>query len=356
MKIGIVTMISENYGNRLQNYALQSFLKGLGFEVETFHNPFNPRYNDFLFRSKRMLRCLYACFVKNKRIKILRELKFNRFNKEYINWSQYWLNKAKDREKINSEYDYVVCGSDQIWNPESMNMDGRYFANFVDDNKRISYAASFGIDDISGRKSEWKEYLLGMKSISVREKQGINIVKELCSKDVIQNIDPVFLISKEQWQKVERTPDNINVKSKYVLKYFLGNQDIRVSEKIQQYALDNNLKVLEINNLKLEGLYSTSPQEFVYLISHAELVCTDSFHGAALSIIMNIPLIIYDRIGEKNSMNSRIISLCDLFSIHNINYSIEQPIEIPEIDFTRIESIILDERNKAEVYFRKYIE
>lgn len=355
MKIGIVTMISENYGNRLQNYALQSFLEEIGFEVETFHNPFNPKYNDLVFRLKRILRCLYACFVKNKRIKIMREFKFNRFSRKYIIWSKYWLNKTKDRKRINSEYDYVVCGSDQIWNPESKNIDGRFFANFVDDNKRISYAASFGLDEICDRKNEWKEYLLGMNAISVREKQGIKIVKELCDKDVTQNIDPVFLISKEQWQKVEQMPNKESVKDKYILKYFLGIQDKKLSKNIEHFAIDNNLKVIEINNENFKDLYSISPQEFVYLISHAELVCTDSFHGAALSIIMNTPLIIYDRIGEKNSMNSRIVSLCDLFSIHNINYSIEQPLEIPKIDFERIEFIILNERNKAELYFKKYL-
>ena len=38
MKICIITMISDNYGNRLQNYALQEVLKDLGHVVETIHN------------------------------------------------------------------------------------------------------------------------------------------------------------------------------------------------------------------------------------------------------------------------------------------------------------------------------
>ena len=34
-KVAIVTIISQNYGNRLQNYALQETLKKGGVEVET---------------------------------------------------------------------------------------------------------------------------------------------------------------------------------------------------------------------------------------------------------------------------------------------------------------------------------
>lgn len=38
MKVAIITLIDENnYGNRLQNYALQEFLKGQGIEAETIY-------------------------------------------------------------------------------------------------------------------------------------------------------------------------------------------------------------------------------------------------------------------------------------------------------------------------------
>ena len=38
-RIGIITINdNNNYGNRLQNYAVQEYLKRLGFEVETLRN------------------------------------------------------------------------------------------------------------------------------------------------------------------------------------------------------------------------------------------------------------------------------------------------------------------------------
>lgn len=37
-KIGIITIQDYNYGNRLQNYAVQSIFQSLGLRPETIHN------------------------------------------------------------------------------------------------------------------------------------------------------------------------------------------------------------------------------------------------------------------------------------------------------------------------------
>ena len=37
-KIGIVTIYNSNYGNRLQNYALQCFLEKMDYNVSTIKN------------------------------------------------------------------------------------------------------------------------------------------------------------------------------------------------------------------------------------------------------------------------------------------------------------------------------
>ena len=37
-KVGIITIIGNNYGNRLQNYAVQQFCKKNNSEVETIKN------------------------------------------------------------------------------------------------------------------------------------------------------------------------------------------------------------------------------------------------------------------------------------------------------------------------------
>lgn len=71
MKICIITMISDNYGNRLQNYALQEVLKDLGHEVETIHNPWRKKYNISLEKWKFIIKKII--FYITKRPKRLKE-------------------------------------------------------------------------------------------------------------------------------------------------------------------------------------------------------------------------------------------------------------------------------------------
>ena len=51
MRIGISTIIDYyNYGNRLQNYALQQILEEMGHEVETIRNFYQGNSNNKLFK------------------------------------------------------------------------------------------------------------------------------------------------------------------------------------------------------------------------------------------------------------------------------------------------------------------
>lgn len=182
MKICIITMISDNYGNRLQNYALQEVLKDLGHVVETIHNPWRKKYNISLEKCKFIIKKIIFYITKRpKRFK--RKLNFEKFNDENICFSRYWINKKRDRIKANKFYDLFVCGSDQIWNSEAEEIDGKYFADFADRKKRVSYAASFGIEYVvDERKKEFKKYLSEMEKISVREQTGSEVVEALINQ------------------------------------------------------------------------------------------------------------------------------------------------------------------------------
>ena len=117
MKIGIITITNgENFGNRLQNYALQKYLEKMDIKSETFLN--NTGYNSIIiYHIKKILK-----FTKHTLLYILkgnqeslRILKFMNFNKK-INYSRYILNNDKYSESVEKKYDYFIAGSDQIWN------------------------------------------------------------------------------------------------------------------------------------------------------------------------------------------------------------------------------------------------
>ena len=58
--------------------------------------------------------------------------------------------KEKNLNRLTANFDIFIAGSDQIWNP-AFAYDA-YFLDFVDTDKRkISYAASFGIENFSDK-------------------------------------------------------------------------------------------------------------------------------------------------------------------------------------------------------------
>lgn len=355
MKIGIVTMISENYGNRLQNYALQHVIENLGFQVETFHNPFDKKFNERRYRIKRNIRKIVFFNNCRKKSKIKREYAFEHFNAKYISWSKYWLNKKKHLQKIPKEFCCVICGSDQIWNPESNHIDGRYFGSFMPEYARLSYAASFGLEDIPmERKKEWEEYLKAMENISVRENTGLRIVREIAGREGGQHVDPTLLLRAEEWLKISKKPNWINTGEKYVLTYFLGNVYRQQTDMIGSYAKETGCKVISLNNEYEQNSYICDPSEFLYLIKNAEAVFTDSFHGIVFSIIFHIPVQVYQRQGQKLSMNSRLDSLAELLGIELCAGETEK-IEMSIIDYDRVEKIIGGERKKALLYLREIL-
>lgn len=222
--ISIITLIGlDNYGNLLQKYALSHIIKTFGCGVQTeFCLQYTSKrnlisnMNDIIkFKLKINPRCrTYNFFVFSQKI---------RNNYTLHNWN---------KKKVS----YYICGSDQIWSPNviTAKIDGLkfFFASKAPPEKRISYAASFGVSSIPDeKKEEYKKYLSEMKAISVREESGARIVKELIGKDVPVLIDPTLMLDKSDWQKDSKKP-KFYIPKKYLLTYYLGE----VSDERNQYT------------------------------------------------------------------------------------------------------------------------
>lgn len=357
MKVGIITMISDNYGNRLQNYALQQSIKKLGAEIETFHNPFLYEYSEWKHILKKPIKTMLYSLSLKKRGLLKRENAFEKFNRKYITWSKFWLNNPKHTLKIDKCYDRVICGSDQIWNPESTNIDGRYFGTFVASKKRFSYAASFGLTEIPlQRRNEWTEYLNGMSQISVREEAGKQIVQELTQRICMRHLDPTLLLDEFEWRIVEHKPSNVDISRKYVLTYFLGKPNEEQQTYIQKIAESKKCTILELNNVEIPSLYSCGPAEFLYLIDHAECIFTDSFHGTVFSILFQKKFKIFERNGLINSMSSRIDNLLDILELENSGCRYEgEHDEIMLPDYEATLHILQKEKEKSMSYLSQVL-
>ena len=115
-KIGIVTITNDgyNFGNRLQNYALQTILERMGYDVETLNRPI--RGNQRLW-GKRKKMVLHYFLPYRRKIVHLKAGNFYFWNRRYIKWS----NRVATDDilpLLGKQYDYLIAGSDQIWNPK----------------------------------------------------------------------------------------------------------------------------------------------------------------------------------------------------------------------------------------------
>lgn len=349
MKIGIISMVSDNYGNRLQNYALQEVLTEMGNLVETLNNPWNDDYNP----GKELVKSNVKKFIyglTRKPARYERKINFDKFNNTFIKFSKFWLNLENDRKKAAEYYDLFICGSDQVWNSEAWEITGKYFADFADKKKRASYAASFGIENIiEDRKGEFKDYLLGMNYISVREQSGVNIVENLIGKKVNCHLDPTLLLSASEWNNV--VGKSLKVNDKYMLCYFLGSVSEDFLSEIARYSKEMNIKIFSICNEQNATHNNVGPDEFVSLIRNAEFILTDSFHGTVFSIIYHKPFYTFSRKGVKQSMDTRVTSLLKLLGFEErFEPNYKELNQIFNVDFNKADEVLKKEKKKAMEY------
>lgn len=303
MKSAILTIQSVNYGNRLQNYALQTVLERCSNSVESLGREAGFR-GSTATKLKTVKRKLGALGHRGDKLG-----SFRRFDMQFVAFSKSIVSKEYSSPGLASSYDNFVIGSDQVWNPDfDFNSELEYLP-MVPSEKKIAYAASFGVSEITENRKKTAELLDGIKSISVREAAGANIVHDLTGRDVPVVLDPTLLLDPADWQKVSVKPEKVDCSSPYVFKYVLGN-DIN-DERIAALAASRGLEVIDV----MDDALAIGPSEFVWLIAHSDLVCTDSFHASVFALLHHRPLAVYERVSADADMSSRFDTLCSNFGL-----------------------------------------
>lgn len=359
LKIGKLTLDGYfNYGNVLQNYALQQVLEAYGEVDCLWHMPDNflPRVwhrwgwkepvkfvlNWHGFRNK--------LFSDAHGMEMVRQGKIKDWCDRYIN-----LRQAEGKlSQLADVYDFFVVGSDQVWNL-NFSLVEDCFLTFAPPEKRVAYAASISCPSIPVEKQAlYREGFAGMAHISMREQQGVDTVKELSGRDVPVVVDPTLLLTPEEWRKVSRPPAWYHGED-YILTYFLGKRP-KIVGRLER---ETGLKVVNLLDEDVYEHYVTGPDEFLWAIEHAKLVYTDSFHGTVFSILFRTPFVICNRVGDDVSekMGSRIDTLLGYFGLEarrgtSANgYAIENPLAEP--DWSKVDAVLAVERARADEYLRQ---
>lgn len=341
-KIGIITIVKvNNYGAELQAYALQKKLNLLGYDAEIIDylfyknkahikekisRPFYPypikkKIKEFLEPWYHKIRCLP--YWKNKQ---KREKAFDLFHKKHTRFSSICYRSYSQLYQNPPIYDVYCVGSDQVWNPGCYTNLNPYFVSFAPrGKKRISYASSFGVKVLPQHAQEkYKDLLLQMDAISVREDAGVDIVNEISGRDAVKVADPTLLLTTDDWLEIanyDKVPTD-----KYILLYVLKDSDY-IKQKALEIGREQGLKVVRIckeaykQDKKTDGIIDildAAPDDFLGLFSKAEIVLTNSFHGTVFSIMFRQEFYTVMKRGVEN--NSRQLSLLKTLNIDRIRY------------------------------------
>lgn len=348
MKIGIITLYGyTNYGNRLQNYAVQELLKSRNIEVETL--VYYPQFYERIIKNIAKLVCAVAGNSENIRFQ-----KFFLFSKRYIKCRYIAsINKLK---KIEHEYDYFIVGSDQVWNPNLRRKERDFFfLKFTKPEKRLCISPSFGVNKLEQKDIAFYEKALkGFEKLSSRELDGVEIIKQLTQRKAVHLIDPTLAIEKEQWNKIIRFCEW--PKNSYLIKAFLGNVTKEREKEIEAFAGKNHLDVIDIFD-KNGRYYTIAPDSFLYLVKNATHICTDSFHCTAFAINFNIPFYVFERLNNDLASDgtfSRLTSLLEKFRMEK--YYLQDLSEVTlDYDFAEANKVLAIERAVVQNYLDEII-
>lgn len=361
MKIKTITCHEVyNHGASLQEYALLTYLEKQGHDVETIH--YKPEYlnNHFklwsvsnsIYEKNIILKIAYLIAKLPNRLKNLKRKKnFDRFSISYIKSTSKLYKTNEDLKTDLPLADAYICGSDQIWNSFFENgKDPAFYLDFVPNDKlKISYAASFAIDEIeNGIKKFVKEKVSRLDYISVREISGKSILEKLEINRVVQVLDPVFLLEPKHWESL-MSPREIK---KYIFIYDFDSNSL-IKAMAMKYKKQFGWQIISVNeNIKYadKNYFLEGPEKFLALIKSAEFVISNSFHAVAFSMIFKKDFVVFNRQDKINTRMRDLLASVNLDNLLILNKLMIENHKLNNIDYKSVDKKLETLINHSKEY------
>lgn len=237
----------------------------------------------------------------------------NPFKKKYMKTLELNGNYEK-LVSLNLEAKAFITGSDQVFRIGIHRQNVfEYMLDFaVPESKKIAFSASFGFDkegvleECDNETLEWaKSSLKSFDFISVREKSGVEICRDLFDVEAEWIIDPVFILEKEKYNKLIED-STVDYKNKIVAYVLDTNKEYK--NALKYLSKKYNKKVIETANSNI------SIENWLASIRDCDLFITDSFHGMCFALIFNKPFIC---LANKDRGKTRFDSICEMLGVEN---------------------------------------
>lgn len=372
MKIGIVTWFSgSNYGTNLQAIALQQYLRNIGHEVQIVNFVVNTKDVVKLTMFQKLTDWkMLGTRIKRQPEKYMQKLAYLKYGNEILGRDKKLIATVREKccltQKINDKkelistfnsFELLITGSDQIWNPEEYHR--FYFADYDEvTTRRISYAPSLGVNTIrEDRKSEIRRGLSKFSAVSVREQNGVELLRPLSKQEPVVTIDPTLLLCADDWNEI--FPVKKERGEKYVLSIFLTDRYSHWN------AVRNFVKKKKLQHViipycgfsylqKADIVADAGLQEFLDLIRGAEYVLTDSFHVTSFSLIFKKQFYTFTRFKEDayTSQNSRVRNILSIAGVNDrfLPYGTKKVLDLKNINYNAVEKALEHEIERSKEF------
>lgn len=275
--------------------------KALGDYLGKSNNVFYLRRSDIdasshpLKKIRRIVKYLVKFNIKAavRELKIIR--RFSRLGKNF--------RTIKMGDKAMANIDYVVLGSDTIWNLNSKYFEKnykKYFGGIFQNKKVITYAPSVANTSVAKfeEKPDIIDMLNRMSNISVRDQKTAEIVKHLTGREPVIVCDPTMLLTKEEYLAQARKR---LIKNNFVFLYLFDSLTGSQIKQLQQFAKEKNLEIVSgTKNFKFaDRRFVNAPDLFLQNMIDADYVITDTFHGTVFSALLNKNFVVINRKKDK---------------------------------------------------------
>ncbi len=339
---------------------------------------FVPDENLYILKLPNLPILKFLCRFKSFRNKYLSNLYNTKQQKKVYkytfldgNYKTKRLFTPKDYRDVTADADMFITGSDQIWNPYCGGFNPMMFLEFAGDKKRIAYSSSISRPDFPDEiKQRVKDDLSKFKHIAVREQHSVDLLGKLLDrKDIKLVVDPTMLLTKDQWMDFANKAEiEFTIPEKYIFCYFVGCREEykdMVNDVKARTAIDKVITVdcygYTLNYGDGYVYHDGGPYEWVYLLSHASVVCMDSFHATifALKFHKDFVHILKTKPKENSNNSSQNGRMYDILSRYGILYKLynaENTDWMKPIDFAHVDEIMKSEIEDSLKYLKFEVE